>query len=107
MVPRGKFTLNFYCGHIGLHGVKYSHKVEYSNISRGLFLPSNNESFVSIVLCLTKSVSLGLSQHDSLNFMIAKDIQERDIKINKEALINQKKKDKADSLDESYEGSQL
>lgn len=39
--------------------------------------------------------------------MIAKDIQERDIKINKEALINQKKKDKADSLDESYEGSQL
>ena len=42
IVPRGKYTMNFYTNHLGLHGSTFSHKVKYTDITKGFLLPSSN-----------------------------------------------------------------
>lgn len=42
IVPRGKYAMNFYANHLGLHGSTFSHKVKYTDITKGFLLPSSN-----------------------------------------------------------------
>ena len=42
IVPRGKYAVDFYGNHLGLHGTTFSHKIKYQNIQKGFLLPSGD-----------------------------------------------------------------
>lgn len=86
VAPRGKYSVNFYARHLGLHGATFSHRVQYNEIRRGFILPLNNEAQVAVVLDLIRPITMGQTHHNYLVLQIRKDTIESKVEVNREAL---------------------
>jgi structure-specific recognition protein 1 len=42
VVPRGKYTIDFYQKNLRFHGPTFNYNIDYKNIQRGFILPLSN-----------------------------------------------------------------
>ena len=54
IVPRGKYSLDFYKDSMKLHGKTHQYKINYSDINRCFLLPLPDEIFMNYVIALTQ-----------------------------------------------------
>jgi structure-specific recognition protein 1 len=90
VVPRGKYTIDFYQKNLRFHGPTFNYNVDYKNIQRGFILPLSNEAQTAIVLQLAKPIHQGQTIHP---FIV--------IQVKREAEINVKTKVKPEYFKES------
>jgi structure-specific recognition protein 1 len=74
VVPRGKYSLEFYEKQMRFHGETKSYYVEYRNVQRAFMLPLPMESQSAIVLQLIKPLLQGQTLYPFILIQIKKEI---------------------------------
>jgi structure-specific recognition protein 1 len=104
VVPRGKYTIDFYQKNLRFHGQTYNFIIDYKNIMKGFLLPMENESQVSIILQLHKDKPIYQGQTLYRNIVIQ---VKKDIDVEVKTRVKDKDKEKNPNLaqiKEEYSG---
>ena len=86
MVPRGKYSLDFFKDSVKLHGKTNNYKILYKDINRCFILPLPEESFKYYVLALNEPIRLGQTQHYYLVFKFGNDEFEVNLNMSEEEI---------------------
>lgn len=63
MIPRGRYTVDFFKTSIRFHGQSYNYLIEYKHITRAFLLPMPDEVQVAFVIGLNKPIKQGNTIH--------------------------------------------
>ena len=77
VIPRGKYTVDFYQNYMRLHGATFNMRVDYKNIERAFLLPQPDDAHFIFVIALEKPIRQGNTAYPYLVVKFHKDVQDQ------------------------------